>query len=68
MSKHFDAATVGSFGRAASGTAPTDATDRKFWFGLSANVMVELADKWQATTDAYSATRQQHYLSAEFSQ
>ena len=66
MSKHFDAATVGSFVRAASGTAPTDATDRKFWFGLSANVMEELADKWQATTDAYRATRQQHYLSAEF--
>ncbi|CAB0912314.1 glycogen phosphorylase [Corynebacterium diphtheriae] len=57
---------IAGYVRAASGTAPADATDRKFWFGLSAAVMQQLADNWDATTKTYSATRQQHYFSAEF--
>ena len=28
--------------------------------------MEQLADRWEATTKAYNATRQQHYFSAEF--
>ncbi|MCQ9370293.1 glycogen/starch/alpha-glucan phosphorylase [Corynebacterium sp. 35RC1] len=58
--------SVGGHVRAASGTAPTSATGRKFWFGLSHAVMEQLAENWEATTKAYAATRQQHYFSAEF--
>lgn len=58
--------TVPGHVRAASGTSPNLATNRKFWFGLSSAVMEQIADSWQATEDAYNATRQQHYLSAEF--
>ncbi|GGG70235.1 glycogen/starch/alpha-glucan phosphorylase [Corynebacterium pelargi] len=57
---------IAGFVRSASGTAPEEATDRKFWFGLSGAVMDSLAENWAATTKAYNATRQQHYLSAEF--
>lgn len=52
--------------RAAAGTTPQTATDRKFWFGLSHAVMERIADNWEKTTKAYAATRQQHYFSAEF--
>ena len=52
--------------RASAGTSPASAPDRKFWFGLSDAVMEQLADRWEATTKAYNATRQQHYFSAEF--
>ncbi|MDO5099065.1 MAG: glycogen/starch/alpha-glucan phosphorylase [Corynebacterium sp.] len=58
--------TVSGHVRAASGVSPESATDRKFWFGLSASVMEQIADKWEATIKAYDATRQQHYFSAEF--
>ena len=58
--------TVAGHVRAASGSAPESATDRKFWFGLSNSVMEQLADRWEATTTAYNKTRQQHYFSAEF--
>lgn len=58
--------TVGGHVRAAAGTSPQTSPDRKFWFGLSRNVMEQLADRWEKTTQAYSATRQQHYFSAEF--
>ncbi|MGZ7496952.1 glycogen/starch/alpha-glucan phosphorylase [Corynebacterium sp. ZY180755] len=58
--------TVGGHVRAAAGSAPESATDRKFWFGLSSAVMEQLADNWEKTTKAYNATRQQHYFSAEF--
>ncbi|MDO4762070.1 MAG: glycogen/starch/alpha-glucan phosphorylase [Corynebacterium sp.] len=58
--------TVAGHVRAASGTSPKHATARKFWFGLSASVMEQLADRWEKTTQAYNATRQQHYFSAEF--
>ncbi|AZA11720.1 glycogen/starch/alpha-glucan phosphorylase [Corynebacterium gerontici] len=57
---------IAGFVRSASGTTPEDATDRKFWFGLSGAVMDALAEDWAETTKAYNATRQQHYLSAEF--
>ncbi|AKK06374.1 maltodextrin phosphorylase [Corynebacterium mustelae] len=58
--------TVSGHVRAASGVSPESATDRKFWFGLSASVMEQIADNWEKTTKAYNATRQQHYFSAEF--
>lgn len=58
--------TVGGHVRAAAGSTPQSATDRKFWFGLSHSVMEKIADNWQATTEAYADTRQQHYFSAEF--
>ncbi|APT85042.1 glycogen/starch/alpha-glucan phosphorylase [Corynebacterium aquilae] len=61
-----DASTVGGYVRSYSGVIPQDATNRKFWFGLSASVMEQLADNWEKTTAAYRATRQQHYFSAEF--
>ena len=44
--------------RASAGTSPASAPDRKFWFGLSDAVMEQLADRWEATTKAYNATRQ----------
>ena len=66
MSEHSLAANVGGHVRAASGTSPAAATDRKFWFGLSAAIMERIADNWEATTAAYNGTRQQHYFSAEF--
>lgn len=66
MSEHSLAANVGGHVRAASGTSPAAATDRKFWFGLSAAIMERIADNWEATTTAYNGTRQQHYFSAEF--
>ena len=58
--------TVGGHVRAASGASPESATDYKFWFGLSRGVMEQIADKWEATTEAYAGVRQQHYFSAEF--
>ncbi|QDZ42861.1 glycogen/starch/alpha-glucan phosphorylase [Corynebacterium sp. sy039] len=58
--------TVAGHVRAAAGMSAHSATDRKFWFGLSDAVMEQLADNWEATTQAYNATRQQHYFSAEF--
>ncbi|GAA4791343.1 glycogen/starch/alpha-glucan phosphorylase [Corynebacterium canis] len=66
MSEHSLATNVGGHVRAASGTSPATATDRKFWFGLSAAIMERIADNWEATTAAYNGTRQQHYFSAEF--
>ena len=57
---------VRSHVRAVAGMSPTSATNWKFWYGLSDAVMEQLADKWEATTKAYNATRQQHYFSAEF--
>ncbi|MCS4489057.1 glycogen/starch/alpha-glucan phosphorylase [Corynebacterium sp. ES2775-CONJ] len=59
-------ATVAGHVRAVAGSSPATATNRKFWFGLSHSVMEQLSDNWERTTKAYNATRQQHYLSAEF--
>ncbi|QGU04947.1 glycogen/starch/alpha-glucan phosphorylase [Corynebacterium comes] len=58
--------TVAGHVRAASGATPESATDYKFWFGLSRSVMEQIADRWEATTEAYAGVRQQHYFSAEF--
>ena len=58
--------TVAGHVRAAAGASPDSATDYKFWFGLSRSVMAQIADRWEATTDTYAQTRQQHYFSAEF--
>ncbi|AZA13058.1 glycogen/starch/alpha-glucan phosphorylase [Corynebacterium choanae] len=52
--------------RAAAGMPPNAATDFKYWTGLSTAVMEQLADNWYSTVQAYRATRQQHYFSAEF--
>lgn len=57
---------VGAFVRSVSGTPATQATDEKFWFGLSQAIMDRIAGNWDATTKAYKKTRQQHYFSAEF--
>ena len=54
--------------RAAAGVTPPTASNRKFWSGLSAAVMEQIADNWEATRSAYAAARQQHYFSAEFLQ
>lgn len=60
------ASTVPSHVRAAAGGSAESTTDFKFWKGLSAAVMDQLAENWEATQQAYRATRQQHYFSAEF--
>ncbi len=54
--------------RAASGLTPEGSTRRKVWQGLSAAVVEQIADNWEATQKVYAATRQQHYFSAEFLQ
>ncbi|WP_448855314.1 glycogen/starch/alpha-glucan phosphorylase [Corynebacterium camporealensis] len=61
-------AAIPSHVRAASGVSPQKATDRKYWSGLSAAVMEQIADNWEATRRTYAAGRQQHYFSAEFLQ
>ena len=60
--------TVPARVRSAAGVSPSAASQRKFWSGLSSAVVAEIADNWEATRAAYSATRQQHYFSAEFLQ
>nr|WP_120491377.1 glycogen/starch/alpha-glucan phosphorylase [Corynebacterium lactis] len=57
---------VGSHVRAESGRIPQSSTEMEFWSGLSRVVVDNIADSWQRTTEAYAATRQQHYFSAEF--
>ncbi|MCQ4626674.1 glycogen/starch/alpha-glucan phosphorylase [Corynebacterium sp. CCUG 65737] len=58
--------TVGGHVRSVSGSAPDSASRKKFWTGLSLAVIQNIGDKWEATREAYSATRQQAYFSAEF--
>lgn len=60
--------TVPAHVRSAAGVSPSAASQRKFWSGLSSAVVAEIADNWETTRAAYSATRQQHYFSAEFLQ
>ena len=59
-------ALVGSHVRAESGRLPDAASETEFWTGLSRVIVDSIAEKWQRTTLAYKATRQQHYFSAEF--
>lgn len=66
MSHELNSTTVGSHVRAAAGTPPQHASTRKFWTGLSRNIQERIADDWERTREAYAATRQQHYFSAEF--
>ncbi|WP_175934763.1 glycogen/starch/alpha-glucan phosphorylase [Corynebacterium sp. Marseille-P4321] len=54
--------------RGFSGRAPENSTQKKFWTGLSAAVMEQLADDWDETRKAYKATRRAAYFSAEFLQ
>ncbi|WP_115686232.1 glycogen/starch/alpha-glucan phosphorylase [Corynebacterium senegalense] len=65
--REFDS-TVEGHVRAFSGATPRTATVKKFWTGMSAAVMEQIADDWDATRAAYAATRQQAYFSAEFLQ
>ena len=51
-----------------SGTSPEQSTVKKFWTGLSAAVVEQLAEDWKRTRTAYAATRQAAYFSAEFLQ
>ena len=57
---------LGAFIRSASGKSARNSTTHEFWLGLSALVVDQIADDWDATTKAYQQGRQQHYFSAEF--
>ena len=61
-------AALGGHVRAFSGSTPENATNKKFWTGLSSAVMEQLADNWNATRSKYAAGRQAAYFSAEFLQ
>ncbi|MBD3689914.1 glycogen/starch/alpha-glucan phosphorylase [Nanchangia anserum] len=52
--------------RAASGRSIAASTRMEMWQGLSASVVDRIAERWQATHEAYRAGRRQHYFSAEF--
>ncbi len=54
--------------RGFSGATPKNSTVKKYWTGLSAAVIDQIADDWDATRKAYAATRRQAYFSAEFLQ
>ncbi|GAB3940875.1 glycogen/starch/alpha-glucan phosphorylase [Corynebacterium tapiri] len=58
--------SVGGHIRAAAGTTPEHATDRKFWFGLSRAIVDAMSENWHRTRSAHAKVRQQHYFSAEF--
>ncbi|WP_342319994.1 glycogen/starch/alpha-glucan phosphorylase [Corynebacterium mayonis] len=62
------ATTVNGHVRGFSGAKPENSTTKKFWTGMSAAVVEQLADDWDATKKAYAKTRQQAYFSAEFLQ
>ena len=58
--------TVEGHVRSFSGRAPQDSTVKKFWTGLSAATVEQIADNWAATRNAYKNTRRASYFSAEF--
>lgn len=60
--------TLAGHVRGFSGRKPETSTVKKFWTGLSAAVVEQLADDWERTRDTYAATRQAAYFSAEFLQ
>ena len=62
------APTVAGHVRSFSGRSPQDSTVKKFWTGLSAAVMEQIADDWAATQKTYKASRRAAYFSAEFLQ
>ena len=57
---------LGAFVRSASGRTVRSSTPHEFWLGLSGLVVSKIADDWDATTEAYQQSRQEHYFSAEF--
>ncbi|SDZ76505.1 starch phosphorylase [Bowdeniella nasicola] len=57
---------LGAQVRTVAGRTPENSTDYEFWTGLSAALIEQIADRWEKTTQAYAAGRQQHYFSAEF--
>lgn len=57
---------LGAQVRVVAGRSPQSSTEVEFWHGLSSTIIERLAGRWEKTAAAYSATRQQHYLSAEF--
>ena len=58
--------SLGAFVRSASGKTPRSSSPMEFWTGLSGLIVDNIADNWEATTEAYQAGRQEHYFSAEF--
>ena len=52
--------------RATSGRPVASSTPMEVWQGLSAAVVAQIADRWDATSKKYAAGRQEHYFSAEF--
>ncbi|MCP1386661.1 glycogen/starch/alpha-glucan phosphorylase [Corynebacterium sp. TA-R-1] len=60
--------TLGGHVKSFSGRSPETSTVKKFWTGLSAAVVEQLADNWEQTRKTYAATRQAAYFSAEFLQ
>ena len=60
--------TIAGHVRGFSGKAPNNSTVKKFWTGLSAAVMEQIADDWDRTRNAYKNHRRAAYFSAEFLQ
>ncbi len=60
--------TVAGHVRSFSGRTPESSTVKKFWTGLSAAVMEQIADDWEKTQHTYKASRRAAYFSAEFLQ
>ena len=58
--------TVEGHVRSFSGRAPQDSTVKKFWTGLSAATVEQIADNWAKTRNTYKTTRRASYFSAEF--
>lgn len=58
--------TVEGHVRGFSGRAPQDSTVKKFWTGLSAATVEQIADNWAKTRNTYKTTRRAAYFSAEF--
>ena len=49
--------TVEGHVRGFSGRAPQDSTVKKFWTGLSAATVEQIADNWAKTRNTYKASR-----------
>ena len=60
--------TIAGHVRGFAGKSPQAATVKKFWTGLSAAVVEQIADDWDETRNTYRKTRRAAYFSAEFLQ
>ncbi|OFT29443.1 glycogen phosphorylase [Corynebacterium sp. HMSC08F01] len=60
--------TIAGHVRGFAGKSPQAATVKKFWTGLSAAVVEQIADDWDETRNTYRNTRRAAYFSAEFLQ